>query len=161
MRVVVCISLLSILLHLHSVEAATTPYYTALTDGNGVLTQVSGFQFNQQRPVLTGGTTYTIDLSKGTNYLLDFSGVTNLGNPVGVSVFVTGQDATQQSVGIWEIKQNSGNTASLVWTGVSVYALSGASMQPPSTANASSIFVVYIKDAASGGSVYPLSGVTP
>lgn len=161
------ILLLALLLLLPKVYATMQEPFTAqMKDANGVLSGVTGFAQAWQTVSVAGNTAFYVDLTSGSYFILDPSGATNLGNPLGVSVYFTSY-VTEFPVDYWfSMKQNSGASLTSVVTAVSAYPLpSGDSIfQFPSGANDIAIYHVIsgIEGSRneSGTSLYGISGVT-
>lgn len=139
-----------------------------MMDSNG-LAGVTAFGIpfiNATQGAGSGVTSYDIDWTKGSAWLVDLSGATNLGNPItGVSINFTSY-VTEYPIRGWiGVKQNSGNTCQVIWTGVSMHALpSGVSPSAPDGARDLAIYEVWCgiegERGSTGTTVYPISGVT-
>lgn len=161
---------LLVLLLLNGAAWATSsaPFDAVMMDSNGLagVTAVGIPFITAPRMNGTGVTGYSIDWTSGSAWMVDLSGATNLGNDItGVSIQFTSY-VTEYPIRGWiAVKQNSGNTCGIIWTGVSMHALpSGVSPSAPDGARDISIYEIWCgiegERGASGTTVYPISGVT-
>jgi hypothetical protein len=100
------------------------PWTSVMKSDQGIIAGVSGYTVTKNIPTWSGvgdGVTgFTIDLSKGSFYFVDLSGVTHSGvtstNRVGVSVYFTSIVTEFPMMSWMVVKQNSGNTCDFVFT---------------------------------------------
>ena len=155
----------------HSGATSSGARYTVMMDSNYMFAPgVTGFaQSWQNAPTHTTEsqvTAFEIDLSLGSYWLVDLSSATFVGNPIGVSIYFTGY-VTEYPVDYWfAVKQDSGNSVTVINTGVSCHGnASGTSpLAAPGTAGMTGIYHVVTNlwggASITGASMYPISAIT-